>query len=333
MEVPLAGRAYDRCGSQRIDLELPEQVGPGFTLMSPARRSSNRRCLSGFTTLVTEKTATFLLRSSGCGRHEKALVHAVGWLHSMVLHGRKCYGRQDCHNVDGICPPWFNGDITECKTLVSLSQVNIMATLLLFMILHFFSGFTENSISVPKILLCCTGSVASVKVPQLVKLLSSMPCRPEVKLVTTKSALHFFGLMSVGCQTYTDGNEWELWRELEDPVLHIQLRHWADLLVISPLDANTLAKISNGICDNLLTCVVRSWDVKRPLLFAPAMNTHMWQHAITAQQIGILKSFGYSEIPCVRKKLACGDEGMGAMAEIETIVKEVEVALQVFRSI
>ena len=192
----------------------------------------------------------------------------------------------------------------------------------------FNSGYTlQNSVSVPKILLCCTGSVASVKVPQLVKLLSSMQCRPEVKLVTTKSALHFFSLMSVGCQTYTDGNEWELWRELKDPVLHIQLRHWADLLVISPLDANTLAKIAHGICDNLLTCVVRSWDVKRPLLFAPAMSTHMWQHAITARQLGILRSFGYVEIPSVRKKLAHSNKDVCAMAELETIVKEVEIVL------
>lgn len=57
------------------------------------------------------------------------------------------------------------------------------------------------------------------------------------------------------------------------------------------------------------TCVVRAWDSSRPLLFCPAMNTAMWQHPITAQQISRLKDFGYLEIPCISKRLVCGDEG------------------------
>lgn len=57
------------------------------------------------------------------------------------------------------------------------------------------------------------------------------------------------------------------------------------------------------------TCVVRAWDTSRPLLFCPAMNTAMWQHPITAQQISKLTEFGYVEIPCIAKKLVCGDEG------------------------
>ena len=139
----------------------------------------------------------------------------------------------------------------------------------------------------------------------------------------------------------------QLWTQRSDPVLHIELRRWADLLVIAPLDANTLGKITNGICDNLLvrtwnycmtaykilcqnsnlshhfpkiitsliricsfqTCVVRAWDISRPLLFCPAMNTAMWLHPITAQQVSRLKEFGYVEIPCIAKKLVCGDEG------------------------
>lgn len=54
---------------------------------------------------------------------------------------------------------------------------------------------------------------------------------------------------------------------------------------------------------------MRAWDLSKPLFFAPAMNTYMWQHPITAQQIGTLKTFGYKEIHCISKKLACGDEG------------------------
>jgi len=66
------------------------------------------------------------------------------------------------------------------------------------------------------------------------------------------------------------------------------------------------------ICMNhlLQTCVVRAWDLSQPLLFAPAMNTFMWEHPLTAQQVDVLKGFGYHEIPCISKKLACGDTGM-----------------------
>uniref|UniRef100_A0A493TY56 Phosphopantothenoylcysteine decarboxylase n=1 Tax=Anas platyrhynchos platyrhynchos TaxID=8840 RepID=A0A493TY56_ANAPP len=75
--------------------------------------------------------------------------------------------------------------------------------------------------------------------------------------------------------------------------------------------------------DEWQTCVIRAWDLRKPLLFCPAMNTAMWEHPITAQQVEQLKAFGYMEIPCVVKKLVCGDEGRGAMAEVWTIAESV----------
>uniref|UniRef100_A0A8D0ESI6 Phosphopantothenoylcysteine decarboxylase n=1 Tax=Strix occidentalis caurina TaxID=311401 RepID=A0A8D0ESI6_STROC len=142
-------------------------------------------------------------------------------------------------------------------------------------------GFpAEKSSSVPqkkyRVLVGVTGSVAALKLPLLIA---------ELLKITG------------------------LWKSRSDPVLHIELRRWADLMLVAPLDANTLAKLANGICDNLLTCVIRAWDLSKPLLFCPAMNTAMWEHPITAQQVEQLKGFGYTEIPCVVKKLVCGDEG------------------------
>ncbi|XP_048648963.1 phosphopantothenoylcysteine decarboxylase isoform X5 [Marmota marmota marmota] len=75
------------------------------------------------------------------------------------------------------------------------------------------------------------------------------------------------------------------------------------------------------------TCVIRAWDRSKPLIFCPAMNTVMWEHPLTAQQMDQLKAFGYVEIPCVDKKLVCGDQGLGAMAEVETIVDKVKEVL------
>ncbi|XP_054987783.1 phosphopantothenoylcysteine decarboxylase isoform X2 [Sorex araneus] len=144
------------------------------------------------------------------------------------------------------------------------------------------------------VLVGVTGSVAALKLPLLVSRLLAIP---------------------------------GMWKCREDPVLHIELRRWADLLVVAPLDANTLGKVASGICDNLLTCVIRAWDRSKPLLFCPAMNTAMWEHPVTAQQVGQLKAFGYTEIPCVAKKLVCGDQGLGAMAEVDTIVDKVRETL------
>ncbi|KAL8197117.1 UNVERIFIED_CONTAM: hypothetical protein K2H54_012367 [Gekko kuhli] len=176
------------------------------------------------------------------------------------------------------------------------------------------------------VLVGVTGSVAALKLPLLVMELLKIP-GAEVWVVTTERAKHFYNPQELPVTLYSDADEWELWKGRTDPVLHIDLRRWADLMVVAPLDANTLAKVANGICDNLLTCVVRAWDLSRPLLFCPAMNTAMWEHPITARQIGQLTSFGYTEIPCIVKKLVCGDEGRGAMAEVSTIVEKVKTIL------
>ncbi|XP_068168931.1 phosphopantothenoylcysteine decarboxylase [Antennarius striatus] len=178
-----------------------------------------------------------------------------------------------------------------------------------------------------RVLVGVTGSVAALKLPLLVSELLQFP-GVDVRVVTTECAKHFYNPTDVSAKIYSDKDEWEMWKQRSDPVLHIELRRWADLLVIAPLDANTLGKIANGICDNLLTCVVRAWNTSRPLLFCPAMNTNMWEHPITAQQVSRLEEFGYVEIPCIAKKLVCGDEGRGAMAEVSTIVSVVSQHLQ-----
>ncbi|XP_066557769.1 phosphopantothenoylcysteine decarboxylase isoform X1 [Amia ocellicauda] len=178
-----------------------------------------------------------------------------------------------------------------------------------------------------RVLVGVTGSVAAVKIPLLVSKLLELP-GVDVRVVTTDHAKHFYNPDELSVQVYSDKDEWELWKQRSDPVLHIELRRWADLLVIAPLDANTLGKIATGICDNLLTCVVRAWDLRRPLLFCPAMNTAMWEHPITARQVKVLKEFGYVEVPCISKRLVCGDEGKGAMAEPSTITDMVKEYIQ-----
>ncbi|XP_070542264.1 phosphopantothenoylcysteine decarboxylase-like [Ptychodera flava] len=180
-----------------------------------------------------------------------------------------------------------------------------------------------------RVLLGCTGSVASIKVPRIIEELFLRISSVEIEIVATEYSQKFFDVTSLPekVKVHTDAEEWQTWQKMEDPVLHVELRRWADVLVIAPLDANTLAKISHGICDNLLTCTVRAWDLKKPLLFCPAMNTNMWEHPLTSRQVTTLKEFGYLEVPCIEKKLACGDIGYGAMAEVSTIVTAVKEAI------
>ncbi|CAF0895229.1 unnamed protein product [Adineta steineri] len=192
----------------------------------------------------------------------------------------------------------------------------------------------ENHRRPPHLLLGVTGSVAAIKVNELVQKFNSHNI--ETIVIPTEIAKHFIHLEDSWCPHgsvsnikgpcyFEDNDEWSSWKVRGDPVLHIILRDWADILLIAPLDANTLAKMSSGLCDNLLTNVIRAWDLKnkKPLIVAPAMNTAMFEHPLTRQHLDIItKNFGYIEIPCIEKTLMCGQTGIGAMASVETIVEQ-----------
>ena len=103
---------------------------------------------------------------------------------------------------------------------------------------------------------------------------------------------------------------------------HVSLAKTADLILIAPATANIIAKLACGICDDMLTCTVCA--AKAPVLIAPAMNANMYENKITQANIIKLKSLGYKFIEPRKGKLACGDIGMGCLAEVETIIKEVK---------
>ena len=207
-----------------------------------------------------------------------------------------------------------------------------------------------------QILLGVTGSVAAVRTPDLYQTLAAT--RHAVRVVATEPSLYFFDPSSLArCETesdrgpvYRDADEWpEGGYHRDDPVLHIELRKWADVLVVAPIDAHTLAKFATGLCDNLLSCIFRAWDFRRPVVLAPAMNTLMWQSPITLRHLRrLLADFGDGTagpavphtlddapgafarfaprivlVPPQAKRLACGDVGIGAMAEVATIAEAV----------
>ena len=184
------------------------------------------------------------------------------------------------------------------------------------------------------ILLGVTGSVAAIYTPQLFHDLRE--AGHAVKIVATRPALYFFDATAIlphlpgqrnQDAVILDEDEWPKERyERGDPVLHIELRRWADTLLVAPLDANTLAKFALGISDNCLTCVYRAWDRARPVILAPAMNTMMWQHPATGRHLAqVAADLGdfLQIVQPIEKKLACDDIGLGAMAERPAILKAV----------
>jgi phosphopantothenoylcysteine decarboxylase len=200
------------------------------------------------------------------------------------------------------------------------------------------------------ILLGLTGSVATTVAHKMVAELQKMG---SVKVVLTEQTLAFVRIDELWEQlnhepetVLRDQDEWTWYDgdgksslpwgrpgiprydyKKDDPVLHIELRDWADAFVIAPLTANTLAKMANGICDNLLTSVFRAWDfeTEKPVIVAPAMNTKMWENHFTKKHlIELAELFSVKIVPPQAKKLACGDEGEGAMADVKTIAEVVQ---------
>jgi phosphopantothenoylcysteine synthetase/decarboxylase len=153
----------------------------------------------------------------------------------------------------------------------------------------------------------------------------------EVKVVMTEHSKEFISRQDIynkaedDVEIFTDDCEWVGHYKKGDLILHVDLAEWADTLVVAPLSANTMAKMANGICDNLLTCVVRAWSDDKPLVLAPAMNTEMWHNRITNIQCReICDNYDTLIVSPTNKMLACGTEGMGAMADIDDIIHATE---------
>ncbi|KAI5818464.1 flavoprotein [Pyronema omphalodes] len=179
------------------------------------------------------------------------------------------------------------------------------------------------------LLIFATGSVATIKLPLLVQSLSEL--NVNIRVIVSPSATRFLfaeDIQSIEriAPIYRNEDEWAQPWARGDPVLHIELRKWADIMLIAPLSANSLAAMAAGMCPGLGLSVVRAWDttMQKKILVAPAMNTQMWLHPLTAQQLDILRSWGWVKIlDPVAKLLACGDLGVGGMMEVTDIVAEV----------
>ena len=173
-----------------------------------------------------------------------------------------------------------------------------------------------------KILLGVSGGIAAYKTANLVRLF--IKAGAQVQVVMSPASLHFVTPLTLATLSKnpvysTFYNEEEATGEWNN---HVELGLWADLMLVAPATANTLSKMANGNCDNLLIATYLS--AKCPVYFAPAMDLDMYKHPSTLDSFHKLKSFGNIIIPAESGELASGLSGEGRMAEPENIVAFLE---------
>ena len=170
-----------------------------------------------------------------------------------------------------------------------------------------------------KILICVTGGIAAYKINYLIRDLVKKGA--ELQVLMTPSAEKFVSRLTLSTLSeepvfsdfYSENGTWNN---------HVEFALWADLILIAPCTANTLAKMVHGICDNLVIATYMS--AKCPVMIAPAMDLDMYEHPSTKQNLELAEDFGHIIIPAETGELASGLVGQGRMAEPEKISKTIE---------
>jgi phosphopantothenoylcysteine decarboxylase/phosphopantothenate--cysteine ligase len=178
-----------------------------------------------------------------------------------------------------------------------------------------------------KIVLGISGGIAAYKTASLVRLF--IKAGAEVQVIMTPASLDFVTPLTLA--TLSKNPVYSSYYNTPNPDLqedhptwnnHVELALWADYMLIAPATANTLAKMAQGNCDNLLMAVYLS--AKCPVYFAPAMDLDMYKHPTTLANFAALTSFGHILIPAESGELASGLSGEGRMAEPENIIALIE---------
>lgn len=175
------------------------------------------------------------------------------------------------------------------------------------------------------ILLAVTGSISAYKTADLTSQLTKLGHQVKVLMTPVATAfitpltLQVLSKQAVLVEVMTE----------EDPkqIQHIDLGKEADLFLVAPASANTIAKLAHGFADTIVTSTALALPSEVKKFLAPAMNTKMLDHPATQNNLETLKSYGYQIIPPREALLACGDQGSGALASIETILTIIQESL------
>ena len=169
------------------------------------------------------------------------------------------------------------------------------------------------------IVLGVTGSIAAYKIANLASMLVKL--NADVHVIMTQNATHFITPMTFETLTNNKCIVDTFDRNFNFDVKHVSLAKKGDLFLVAPCTANVIGKVASGICDDMLTTTIMA--TKAPVLFAPAMNTGMWENPILQDNLQKLKHYGYHIISPVVGRLACGDTGSGKMPSEETLLSHI----------
>lgn len=175
-----------------------------------------------------------------------------------------------------------------------------------------------------RILLGITGGIAAYKAPDLIRQLTKLGAK--VQPVVTENATRFTSSLSLNAVSGMETKVDLFTKEANHAMEHIDLARWADLILVAPASANFLARLANGMADDLLTTLCLA--TKAPVYLAPAMNTNMWNHKATQANIEKLRDYGYQIIEPDSGDLACGDIGVGRLPDIDVLIKEIQGVIE-----
>ena len=174
-----------------------------------------------------------------------------------------------------------------------------------------------------RILVAVTGGIAAYKVPELIRILRRAGAC--VRCAMTPKAQEFVAPLVLQTLTGETVRTDLFDASQEGEIDHISLADWAELVILAPATANTLAKLTGGLADDLVSAVLLA--TRAPVLVAPAMNVNMWEHPATRSNMEILRQRGIHTIGPEVGELACGWEGAGRMSQPEAIAAEAELLL------
>ena len=169
------------------------------------------------------------------------------------------------------------------------------------------------------IVLGVTGSIAAYKIANLASMLVKL--NADVHVIMTQNATRFITPMTFETLTNNKCIVDTFDRNFNFDVKHVSLAKKGDLFMVAPCTANVIGKVAGGICDDMLSTTIMA--TKAPVLFAPAMNTGMWENPILQDNLQKLKHYGYHIIEPVVGRLACGDTGSGKMPSEETLLEHI----------
>lgn len=176
------------------------------------------------------------------------------------------------------------------------------------------------------IVLAVSGSISAYKAADLSNQLTKLGY--QVHVLMTEAATQFITPLTLQVLSKNPVHL-DVMKE-DDPkvVNHIELAKQADLFVVAPASANTIAKLAHGIADNIVTATALALPTDTPKLIAPAMNTKMYDNPLTQRNLQILQEVGYQEIELRSSMLACGDVGRGALAELDAIIQKIQDTIE-----